>query len=218
VIENTLQFGASQTNGHGDPELRTRLGLNGEPVVLYAGTLENYQGLELLIEAAPGVRRDCARAHFVIVGGTASQVAKLQRTVRRSRLERCFTLVPAVSTTEVQRYYRIANVLVTCRTRGSNTPLKIYHYLHAGKPIVATAIRSHTQVLDNETAELVEPTPPAIAAGIVRVLQDKQRADMLTAAAGRLARTRYDESVSLNRLADLLGRLGVHGDAFAAVN
>jgi glycosyltransferase involved in cell wall biosynthesis len=123
-----------------------------------------------------------------------------------------------VSTTEVQRYYRIANVLVTCRTRGSNTPLKIYHSLHAGKPIVATAIRSHTQVLDNETAELVEPTPPAIAAGIVRVLQDKQRADMLTAAAGRLARTRYDESVSLNRLADLLGRLGVHGDAFAAVN
>jgi glycosyltransferase involved in cell wall biosynthesis len=82
VIENTLQFGASQTNGHGDPELRTRLGLNGEPVVLYAGTLENYQGVELLIEAAPGVRRDCARAHFVIVGGTASQVTSPSVTPR----------------------------------------------------------------------------------------------------------------------------------------
>jgi glycosyltransferase involved in cell wall biosynthesis len=101
----------------------------------------------------------------------------------------------------------MANVLVTCRTRGSNTPLKIYHYLHAGKPIVATAIRSHTQVLNSETAELVEPTPRGIAAGIVRVLRDGERAERLGAAAGLLARTRYDQTISTQRLADLLDRV-----------
>jgi glycosyltransferase involved in cell wall biosynthesis len=209
VIENTLQFGPppSTGEGSGNLELRARHGLNGEPVVLYAGTLEQYQGLELLIEAAPDVRRDCTRAHFVIVGGTENQVAKLRKSVRRWQLEPCFTLVPAVSPTEVRRYYEMANVLVTCRTRGSNTPLKIYHYLHAGKPIVATAIRSHTQVLNNETAELVEPTPRGIAAGIVRVLRDGERAERLGAAAGLLARTRYDQTVSTQRLADLLDRV-----------
>jgi glycosyltransferase involved in cell wall biosynthesis len=212
VIENTLQFGGHEPDAAaaaGESDLRARLGLNGEPVVLYAGTLEAYQGLDLLVAAAAGVRRDCARARFVVVGGSPRDVNRLRRTVQRHQVEPWFSLVPAVSTTEVRRYYQIANVLVTCRTRGTNTPLKVYHYLHAGKPIVATAIRSHTQVLDENTAELVAPNPHAIAAGIVRVLRDERRAEALSTAARQLARTRYDQSLSVDRLGDLLERIRV---------
>src|SRR4029450_6147851 len=86
-----------------------------------------------------------------------------------------FTFVPAVPPSEVFLYHQLADVLVTTRSRGTNTPLKIYQYLRAGRPIVATAIRSHTQVLDQACAELVAPTPAAIAAGIRRVLDDPAR-------------------------------------------
>jgi hypothetical protein len=78
----------------------------------------------------------------------------------------------------VQRYFLFtvsADVLVTSRLRGTNTPLKIYQYLRAGKPILGTAIRSHTQVLDTATAELVSPTAPDVAAGLEHVLMNSTR-------------------------------------------
>jgi glycosyltransferase involved in cell wall biosynthesis len=146
-------------------------------------------------------------AHFVVVGGTVAEIAKLRKVVRRRSVESSFTLLPAVSTSEARRFQRMANVLVTCRTRGTNTPLKVYHYLNAGKPIVATAIRSHTQVLDADTAELVEPDAPSIAAGIVRVLRDADRARSLTSAASQLARTRYNPAEVVPRLASFLDRV-----------
>ena len=47
-----------------------------------------------------------------------------------------------------------------------NTPFKVYTYLASGKPLVATRIPTHTQLLDDTLAFLVEPTPAGLAAGI----------------------------------------------------
>jgi len=52
---------------------------------------------------------------------------------------------------------------VSPRSRGKNTPLKIYQYLRSGKPIVATNLLTHTQVLDAAVAELTGPTPKPLA-------------------------------------------------------
>ena len=54
--------------------------------------------------------------------------------------------------------------------QGTNTPFKIYTYLAAGKPLVATRIQTHTQLLDDSLAFLVEPTPSGLALGIRAVL------------------------------------------------
>jgi glycosyltransferase involved in cell wall biosynthesis len=98
---------------------------------------------------------------------------------------------------------------VSTRARGTNTPLKVYQYLRAGRPIVATDIRSHTQVLDASSAELVAPAPGAIAAGLLRVLRDPERGRRLADGAATLARERYSEAVYLQRLGDLLARLPI---------
>jgi glycosyltransferase involved in cell wall biosynthesis len=98
-------------------------------------------------------------------------------------------------------------VLVTTRARGTNVPLKVYQYLRAGRPIVATAIRAHTQVLDAGTAELVDAEPHAIAAGILRVVRDPAHARRLATAAASLAHDQYGESRYLERLDDVLRRV-----------
>jgi glycosyltransferase involved in cell wall biosynthesis len=207
MIENTLDFRQPEVGEDTIEDLRARLGLEGRAVVLYAGTLEPYQGLDLLLRAAAGVVQRVGQARFVIVGGDASQVEALRRQSREEGVESHFVFVGAVPPEEVFRYHRLADVLVTTRVRGNNTPLKIYQYLRAGRPIVATRIRSHTQVLDDGVAELVSPLPAAIADGLVRVLSSPERAADLARAAEQLSRERYDERFYLERLAALLSRL-----------
>jgi len=56
-------------------------------------------------------------------------------------------------------------VLVSPRSSGTNTPLKIYQYLRAGRPIVATRLLTHTQVLSDQTAILTPATAVDFAAG-----------------------------------------------------
>ena len=65
------------------------------------------------------------------------------------------------------RYAAAAAVLVSPRSHGTNTPLKIYEQLASGMPLVATSILSHTQVLDEDVAFLVEPEPQAMADGLI---------------------------------------------------
>jgi glycosyltransferase involved in cell wall biosynthesis len=207
LIENSLDFDPPPLSPAAVHELRHRLALGDGPVIVYTGTLEPYQGLELLVAAAPAVLDAVEEARFVVVGGTPAQVDQLRSMVAARGVAAAFRILPAVPPREVFLYHHLADVLVTTRARGTNTPLKVYQYLRAGRPIVATDISSHTQVLDTRSAELVAPEPSGIAAGLVRVLTDPDRAARLAAAAGRLARERYGEDAYLERLRDLLARL-----------
>lgn len=136
----------------------------GKRIVLYTGSLAGYQGLDLLIEAA----RDMPEALFVIVGGDEKGISRLKK-------------IPGVGNTvfmgkkpaeEVPHYLAAADVLVSPRRSGVNPPYKIYTYMQAGIPIVATDIPAHTTVLDKSMAELVPVTPEGLAAGIGRVFAE----------------------------------------------
>jgi glycosyltransferase involved in cell wall biosynthesis len=67
-------------------------------------------------------------------------------------------------------------VLVSPRLTGENTPFKIYTYLASGKPLVATRIPTHTQLLDDGNAFLAEPSPQGLAAGIRSALEEPEQA------------------------------------------
>jgi glycosyltransferase involved in cell wall biosynthesis len=69
-------------------------------------------------------------------------------------------------------YTRGANVLVSPRLRGTNTPLKVYEQLASGRPLVATAICSHTQILTDSVCFLVEPNAVSLAGGLLAALTD----------------------------------------------
>jgi glycosyltransferase involved in cell wall biosynthesis len=63
-------------------------------------------------------------------------------------------------------------VLVSPRLKGLNTPMKIYSYLDSGTAVLATRVRTHTQVLNDENAYLVEPEPLALGGGLADLLSD----------------------------------------------
>jgi glycosyltransferase involved in cell wall biosynthesis len=171
--------------------LRTRLEADGRQVVLYTGTFEVNQGLDLLMEAAPQVLARCPKAMFVLVGGETGQVSELRSRMARMRLSDHVRLTGQRPPDEMPAFMEMASVLVSPRLVGQNTPLKIYSYLQSGRPIVATNLETHTQVLTPETAILVAPEPAALAAGIVRILSDGGIADQLGRAGRRLVEERY---------------------------
>jgi glycosyltransferase involved in cell wall biosynthesis len=142
------------------------------PVVLYSGNFESYQGVELLVEAAallPALR-------FVFMGGEPSEIERLRaRTEALGVAARCvFTGKRAPE--ELPRFLAAADILVSPRIEGENTPFKIFTYLASGKPVVATRIPTHTQLLDEATAFLAEPTPAGLAEAIERALSSPEDA------------------------------------------
>jgi glycosyltransferase involved in cell wall biosynthesis len=108
-------------------------------------------------------------------------------------------------------------VLVSPRSRGTNTPLKIYQYLRAGKPIVATRLLTHTQVLSDETAILTGTAPAEFAQGILTALNDRQRAAAVGRRALELAETRYSEAAYLERTREACAALFASSGSISTV-
>jgi glycosyltransferase involved in cell wall biosynthesis len=206
VIENTLDL---PPDPHGEeklPELRERLGLEGHPVVVYTGSLERYQGLDLLLDAAHLLQQEEPSARVLVVGGSVEGSRALAEEARARGVGETVRAIPAVPPGEVPLYHRLADVLVTTRTRGTNTPLKLYQYLRSGRPMVATAIHSHTQVLDEDTAELVAPDAESVARGLLGLIRNPERRARVAARAAEVAEERYGEERYHALLRDLLER------------
>lgn len=187
-------------------ELRARYGLDADqPVVLYTGTFEPYQGLDLLIDAAALLGATHPDARVLVVGGTADQVARARRRAEAAGSPLIFTgRRPA---REIAGFVDASDILVSPRTSGTNTPLKIYSYLRSGRPIVATDLRTHTQVLDAGSALLVPPDAGALADGLARLIDDPAERQRLAAAAQALASERYSRESYLARTAAAYERL-----------
>jgi glycosyltransferase involved in cell wall biosynthesis len=77
-----------------------------------------------------------------------------------------------------------ADVLVSPRIRGVNTPMKVYSYLDSGRPVLATRLPTHTQVLSDEIACLAEPTLEGMADAMLLLAGD----DALRARLGEAGR------------------------------
>jgi glycosyltransferase involved in cell wall biosynthesis len=184
-------------------ELAIRYRTVGRQVILYTGTFEPYQGLELLIDAAPAVVRAKPEALFLCLGGYQAQIAALRKRVCDKGVENHFRFPGVVPAGTVETYFALANILVSPRVSGTNTPLKIYSYLRSGVPILATNIRAHTQVLSAEVALLVEPDADAMTAGILRLLEDSDLGRRLMHNALKLAQERFSAEAYYAKVAQV---------------
>jgi glycosyltransferase involved in cell wall biosynthesis len=168
--------------------LRRQLGLPQDaPIVLYSGSFESYQGLDDLIAAIPAVLAAMPQARFVLVGADRAGGDSLGGEARELMRAGILTVVDRQPRSAMPVYLAMADVLVSPRAFGGNLPLKIFDYLAAGRPIVATDISTHRAVLTQHTAVLVQPNADALADGIVSVLRCPSKARELGAAARRYA-------------------------------
>ena len=207
LIENAPGAGDVSQDG-GAAALRARFGLaDATPLVLYTGTFEAYQGLDLLFDAAVRVHAVRPDVRVLLAGGRPAQIAQAAAAVEARGLSDVVLFAGERPAADIPHFLEAADVLVSPRRLGTNTPLKIYQYLRAGRVIVATRLLTHTQVLDDQVAILTAPTPEAFAEGILSALADPRRAAQIGHRAAELARTKYSYDAYLSRTREAMSRL-----------
>jgi glycosyltransferase involved in cell wall biosynthesis len=188
---------------HKVDDLKMKLGLSNRLPIVYTGTFEVYQGLDLLFESVKIVKEHTPIASFILVGGKPHQVEYWRNETRKENLEDWILFTGIVPLEEIPTYLEMAEILVSPRTEGLSIPLKIYTYLQSGKPTVATKLFAHTQVLTDDTAILVEPQKEAFAEGILKLIQDPTLRQHLGLQAKKFVQERYNSTHYLAKLAQI---------------
>jgi glycosyltransferase involved in cell wall biosynthesis len=200
LIENAPGSAEDEATPEAAAAVRRSLGLgDSTPIVLYTGTFEAYQGLDLLFASMAMVRAVRPDARLVLAGGHADQVASAREQARAAGIEDVTLFAGERPASEIPAYLLAADLLVSPRSRGTNTPLKIYQYLRSGKAIVATRLLTHTQVLGDDTAILTGVTPREYADGLLAGLIDPARAAAVGRRARELAETKYSYAAYLEK-------------------
>jgi glycosyltransferase involved in cell wall biosynthesis len=200
LIENAPGSGEEQASETDAAAVRAQWGLApNTPLVLYTGTFEAYQGLDLLFAAMVIVKQSRPDARLLLAGGKPDQVARAVADARAAGIGDVTIFAGERPAAEIPAYLLAADVLTSPRSKGTNTPLKIYQYLRSGKPIVATRLLTHTQVLDDETAMLTAPDANAFGAGILAMIDDPAAGGRLGRNARVLAETKYSYEAYLDR-------------------
>jgi glycosyltransferase involved in cell wall biosynthesis len=181
-------------------QLKEKLGLVGKIVIVYTGTFERYQGVDLLIDSVDIVIQQYPEVKFILVGGKPNQIEELKNLVVNKSLDKSVRFMGTVPIEEANTYIEMADILVSPRTEGTSVPLKIYTYLWAGKPIIATNLTAHTLVLDQESAVLVEPTKESLASGLVKLISSESLRKTLGEQSRKLVEEKYSKASYLSKL------------------
>jgi glycosyltransferase involved in cell wall biosynthesis len=176
----------------------------GIPVIVYAGTLEAYQGIDLLLGSFAKVREAVPETRLLIVGGTPSQVEHYKALGKSLRLDGACTFTGTVPYELARSYCRKAKVQVAPRLSGAHTPLKVYEQLANGIPIVATNVLSHVHVLNDDVAILVSPNSESLAQGLITALTEPEISGSRAQRAQQLYKSNYSRGVYVKKIQKLL--------------
>jgi len=208
LIENVMGGDVDEPPSRSPLEVRKAWGVpERAPLALYTGTFEAYQGVDMLIEAAAIVAKTRPDARVLVVGGEPAQVESAKARAHAAGAASVMIFTGQQPAKEIPGFVQAADLLVSPRIRGTNTPLKIYSYLRSGKPIVATNLLTHTQVLTEDIAKLVDPKPEPFAAAMLELIDRADERQRLSAAAAAVAKEKYSRESYLRRTAEAYRRL-----------
>jgi glycosyltransferase involved in cell wall biosynthesis len=196
VEDTTLLAPRNGANGakHLPPETE------GAPVAMYVGNLEHYQGIDLLLEGFRHTLEQMKQARLVIVGGRKDDIDHYGQRASALGIRQAVHFLGPKPVSELADLLREADVLVSPRLKGTNTPMKIYSYLDSGTAVLATRLRTHTQVLDERTAYLVDPDPLALGTGLATLLKDDSLREGLAARAKDHVRREFTPEAAARKL------------------
>ena len=190
VIPNAVDIDSFEPGGQPDDALKARLGLAGSAVVGFIGSFYAYEGLDLLLQALPGLLQRRPEVRVLLVGG-GPQDAALKAQAQALGVADRVVFTGRVPHAEVQRYYDLIDVLAyprhSMRLTELVTPLKPLEAMAQGRLLVASDVGGHKELIRHgETGWLFQAgSAQALADAVDQLLTRRDQWPGLRAA-GRL--------------------------------
>ncbi len=169
--------------------LRREFGLGDGPLIIYAGNLDGYQRLDLLLDALPDVFDRHPSARWVVL--TSSSPVELHKEVRKRGMARQVTVIERLSFERIKEVFAVGAVAVNPRVSWSGYPIKLLNYMAAGLPVVA--FEDAAPPIEDGVNGFLVPAGDVRRYGerIARLLGNREEAAWMGAQARKTALVRY---------------------------
>jgi glycosyltransferase involved in cell wall biosynthesis len=187
---------------------RERLGVSpGEVLALYVGSFAVYQGIDLLFRTLPPALAQAPNLRVAVIGGSPQEIAARQTEMAAAGCAGRVLFPGHIPPDDLPHVLAAADILLSPRIAGGNTPLKLLDYLKAARAIVACDNPANRLILDDTNARLAPPDPAAFAAALAALAADAPLRERLGAAGHLLYRSTYNYAQFKQRLADAYAQL-----------
>ena len=123
-------------------EVRERLGLNGEKVLLFVGRVEPLKGLDLLVETAAQLEAGEEKVRMMVVGGGGPgepETDRVRRLAEERQVDGMIEFVGRVDHDELPLYYNAADVCIV-PSYYESFGLVALESMACGTPVVASRV------------------------------------------------------------------------------
>jgi PEP-CTERM/exosortase A-associated glycosyltransferase len=150
VIPNAVDIESFEPGALPEERLKSSLGLQCMTVLGFIGSFYAYEGLDLLLEALPGILARRPDVRVLLVGG-GPQDAALKAQARSLGVADKVVFTGRVPHAEVPRYYGLVDVLVyprhSMRLTELVTPLKPLEAMAQGRLVLASDVGGHRELI-----------------------------------------------------------------------
>lgn len=169
-------------------------------LVMYAGNLDAYQDLDVLLDGFARVRALTPSARLVLVTHRGAEATERGRAAEW-RAHPGVEVVVAATFAAAVRALRAADVVVCPRGSWSGFPIKVLNYMRLGLPVVHARASAHS--IEHEVSGLLfdDRKAAALAEAVLRVLRDRKLGERLGRQARAVARERHAWGGLLPRVA-----------------
>ncbi len=180
-------------------EARQRLGLPSDAGIIgYCGTLDWWQGVEILVDAFIQVAQTRPDA-YLLLAGRGDDGAFLRR-LQEAGLQQRVCRIGAFPWSQAPGLIAACDICVAPKRplQSGYSPIKLYEYLACARPVVASRIAGFEFVEVEEAGLLVQPENPSALAGALTLLLDHPETRLAMGRRGReliLANHTWEQAV-----------------------
>jgi glycosyltransferase involved in cell wall biosynthesis len=184
-------------------ETRKQLGIGGEPIVLFVGSLIPRKGVLLLVEAAKKIVKEHVDTKFLLVGDGPLR-GQLDCALKESSLTNNFVFLKNVKDGLLPSIYNCANVFVLPSIQ-EGQGIVLLEAQASGLPVVASDIGGVNEVVRNGVTGLLaeKGNAESLADCILKVLSDEAFSERLGLAGRTFVSENFTWELCAKRMLDV---------------
>ena len=189
-----------------DMALAGEIGLDlTSPRISYVGLLEEYQGIDLLIQAMKCVCAEIPNAQLILMG--YPNIEKYKTQCREAGIERNVIFTGAVSYLELPRYLSLSHIGVAPKLSAAEGNGKVYNYMSMEMASVVFDGKINREILE-ETGIFVENrTAEELAEKIIWAMKNPGEVERLGKQGRKIAEKRLSNVAVAQRIEEVYRRL-----------